>query len=117
MLKTYRSISLIAALALIVGCSTTGPKSLDKVQGGMDKDEVLRAVGNPKQTYRRDGKDHWVYNFFEDEQEIIRTVSFANGQVVKVGPARPRISLEQELESSDTIEEFEQKVRSRKRRP
>lgn len=115
-MKIFSVVLLSAVYILGVGGCATGPKVVDRIQVGMDKDQVLRELGNPQQTYRRHGKDHWIYSFHESDQELIRTVSFANGQVVRVGATQPKVSLEQELDSSDSMEEFENKVRRRKRR-
>jgi outer membrane protein assembly factor BamE (lipoprotein component of BamABCDE complex) len=93
---------------------TSMPKLLDKLQPGMDKDQVLAAVGSPKRTFRDNGLDHWTYIFHENDQEWRRDVIFENGHVIRVtkATASKKLSWVRELEETKSMEEFESKARS-----
>lgn len=106
-------LGFVAASALIfwAGCSSL-PKSLNRVQEGMDKDSVLEIVGSPKRTYRSNGEDRWLYEYYQDGQKVARQVSFESGKVIKVSGPLNESQWPKELESAETMEEYEYRVRS-----
>lgn len=105
----------LLALALtmtLAACASTPARDLDSVLPGMDKDEVLETAGNPKRTFRAGGQDHWVYVFYRGEQEYLQQIDFADGKVLKVLAARPKLGLTRDLENAESMEEYEAKVRA-----
>lgn len=100
----------------LTACASTPHADLDEVRSGMDKDQVLQKVGNPKRTFRASGQDHWIYVYFQDGQEVARQIDFADGKVVKVGRPVNKNSLERQLENSESMEEYESKARAHQRK-
>lgn len=107
-------VQIWLVMLFLVGCAST--PSLDSIRPGMDKDEVLREVGNPKRTFRANSQDHWIYVYFVGEQEYARQIDFAQGKVVKVGRPVAKNSLEKQLENAESMEEFEAKAREQQRK-
>ena len=104
----FLSIMICAAL----GCATSIPEGLNQVRTGMDKDEVLRKIGNPKRTFRLEGRDHWTYIYFSNNDEWRRDVIFENGKVVKVTRPVNKANWMKEIEGASTFEEYEQLARA-----
>ncbi len=104
---------VIGATIVLAGC-TTFSQTMDRIKPGMDKDEVLSRLGNPKRTFREDGLDNWIYMYFQDDQEYRRDVVFENGKVIRVtrGTLARKSSFYLELENSNTPEEYEAAVRA-----
>jgi hypothetical protein len=105
------------ALFTLVGCgSLSVNEGLDRVKPGMDKDEVLGLVDNPKHSFHKDGRDHWIFDYYQDDHEMLRDVTFENGRVVEVGPAHLRGAGSAgadvaPTEDDEDMEKFESKVR------
>lgn len=74
-----------AMLILLSGCQTSMLKSFDQVHAGMDKHQVLEAMGSPTATTRLHGKDRWIYRFYDDKIRFEKEVHFLNGTVVHKG--------------------------------
>lgn len=77
----------LIALVLFSGCVTPLPKSLSRLEVGMDKSQVLEIAGNPKRTRRQSGRDQWDYVYYIQDEELKREVHFEQGKVVHIGPA------------------------------
>lgn len=76
-----------AMLFLVSGCQSSMLRSFDQVQAGMDKHQVLEAMGSPTTTTRMHGKDRWIYRFYDDKIRFEKEVHFLNGIVVHKGEA------------------------------
>lgn len=70
-------------LVCAVGCQT-GPsvETFEEIPMESTKGGVLHALGNPKQTYRKEGTDRWVYRWTEMDQLLEKEIWFQNGRVV-----------------------------------
>ena len=108
-------VALTLGFTVLLACATSPNKALNRLQVGMDKDDVLGAVGNPKRTFRSDDQDHWLFVYFEEGKEMRRQLDFKSGRLIVIGPALPKESWTEDLENTRTMEEFEEKVRSHKR--
>lgn len=108
---------VICATIALAGC-TTFSQTMDRIKPGMDKDEVLSRLGNPKRTFRENGLDNWIYMYFQDDLEYRRDVVFENGKVIRVtrGTLARKSSFHLELENSNTPEEYEAAVRAQQKR-
>lgn len=108
---------VICLTILLTGCSTFS-QTMDRIKPGMDKDEVLSRLGNPKRTFRENGVDNWIYLYYQDDQEYRRDVVFANGKVIRVTRATltRKSSFHLELENSNSPEEFEAIVRAQQKK-
>ncbi len=87
-------------LALTACATATVEQSLERVNAGMDKDEVLRTAGSPRRTFREHGQDHWIYVYFKGDVEMNRIVVFEDGKVAKLGRPRTKAVWEKELEAA-----------------
>lgn len=108
-------LMIITFMLSLISCASTVPKALDRLQVGMDKDDVLRLAGNPKRTFRSQGQDHWIYTYYIDDQEWRRDVVFESQRVIRVTRATPTAKEKRGLEDAETMEEFESKARSRQK--
>lgn len=77
---------ILAALAVLLpACQTSMLKSFESVRPGMDKHQVLEALGSPTATTRMRGKDRWIYRFYDDGIRFEKEVHFLSGTVVHIG--------------------------------
>lgn len=105
---------LILTPFVLVACASGPQRELATIQPGMDKDQVLDKAGDPKRTFHTNGQDHWVYVYYENDHQFRQQVDFADGKVVRVGRPTDKARVPNstdELESAETMEEFEQKAR------
>ena len=105
------SLALIGALNLS-GCGTVASKDLSNIKMGMTKAEVIDATGGPNRKFREEGKDHWVYQMSHDQKDWSQVISFANGKVVKIGKPFTKDQAAQELEDTNSLEEYEAKAKA-----
>jgi outer membrane protein assembly factor BamE (lipoprotein component of BamABCDE complex) len=101
---------------ILSACASSPKANLQKLRVGMDKDEVLQAAGDPKRTFRANSEDHWIYIYFEGDEEWRRQIDFRDGKVILVGRAIPKKNWQSELEATGTMEEFESKARAHQRK-
>lgn len=85
MLRTILSISLIGSSLLLSACQTNMLKEYNKLHIGMEKDDVLEAMGSPQRTQRFHGKDRWTYIFYTDRVRYEKEVQFFEGNAIYVG--------------------------------
>lgn len=98
---------------VFLGCATvTVEEGLNRVRSGMDRDSVLDLAGNPRRTFRTDSRDHWIYTFFRNDKEFVRTVTFVNGRVTDVTTTKILRAPSDTESSGETFEELESKLRS-----
>ncbi|MGE0528532.1 MAG: hypothetical protein AB7G93_12395 [Bdellovibrionales bacterium] len=101
----------VTAALVLVGCASTSHRTFESLRPGMDKDEVLDAVGDPKRTFREKGQDHWIYIYFVDDTEFRRDVVFAEGRVIRVNRPSRKSTWLHALEGAESMEEFESRAR------
>jgi outer membrane protein assembly factor BamE len=78
----------ILAYLFCLGCSSTPTVQFSEIKMGMDKDQVLQAVGNPYRTEKGAVKEKWGYRYYEGknkEKEILKFIEFINGRVANFG--------------------------------
>ena len=89
-------VALYFALLLCLffsGCQTNELREINRVKVGMDKQEVLDIMGNPRRTERIHGMDRWTYVFFAANKWQSREVRFMDGEVNHVGePVNPAVT-------------------------
>ena len=106
---------LITATLILSGC-TSVQGALDEVRPGQDKDSVLHAAGNPARTFRENNQDHWIYVYYQKNQQWLRDVIFDDGKVIRV--TRPNLTKEgwvKDLERAGSMEEYERRARLHQR--
>lgn len=65
-MKTINYISIIALLALLVGCATTiRPYTFEQVTVGMDKAQVAKLIGEPDRVESKAGEELLYYSYHE----------------------------------------------------
>lgn len=67
------------------GCQTSMVRQFEKVHPGMDKHQVLEAMGSPRASTRLHGKDRWIYVFYEDDIRFEKEIHFSSGVATYVG--------------------------------
>lgn len=73
---------------MVSSCATHKPKALKAAQIGMDKSDVLEALGNPTRKTRQHGLDRWTYESNPGEAiSEVTYIFFDGGKVTYVGPA------------------------------
>ena len=75
-------IFFIFSAFFIIQCATSPQRQVQKVQKGMNKEQVLELLSDPRQKYRHHSQDHWVYHFYESDYKSLFEVIFENGIVV-----------------------------------
>lgn len=86
-----RLLALIFLLFLSA-CQTNMKKAFEEVQLGMDKDQVLTAIGGPRAVTRFHGKDRWFIAFYHEGIRYEKEVHFTEGYATYVGePYEPPI--------------------------
>ncbi len=75
---------------IILGCTHQPLKNFQKVERGMDKGRVIHLLGGPQRSIRFDGKDIWLYRFYQKETWVKKEVSFKNGFVDYFGPPKTK---------------------------
>jgi len=101
-------------LLTLAGCSSTPfPEGLVDARIGMDKAAILNLGGNPARTYHEKGQDHWIYDYRNDDQHMLRHLVFQDGLLVSIGPAyEKKVKTDSgEPEDSDDIEQLENKMK------
>lgn len=112
----WKRLWILGAAIGFVGCSSIS-QHLQQIRAGMDKSEVLNIAGSPKFTFRQNSQDHWAYFYHSGNQEWRRDVVFENGKVIRVTkPTSGKDKSQRELESSNSMEEFEAIAREQQRR-
>ncbi|HRO68659.1 MAG TPA: outer membrane protein assembly factor BamE [Pseudobdellovibrionaceae bacterium] len=81
-------IAVLSILSIaLASCQSSMLRSFEKVHPGMDKHQVLEALGNPSSTTRLHGKDRWIYRFYEGNIRFDKEVHFLDGMAVYIGDA------------------------------
>lgn len=101
---------------ILSGCASTNKSSLNDIGVGMDKDLVLEKAGDPKRTFRSNSQDHWIYVYFEGDEEWRKQIDFREGKVIKVGRPISKRNWQRELEDTNSMEEFEAKAREHQKK-
>ncbi len=66
-MKTIKAIAFGVAILLIAGCATTfKPWKLSDVQEGMERELVVKVLGNPDFTVDKDGAEYLYYTYQEE---------------------------------------------------
>jgi outer membrane protein assembly factor BamE len=82
--KIYLS-SLLLATLFLSGCQTNMNKAFESVKTGMDKDQVLEAIGGPRAVTRFHGKDRWFIVYYHNDLRFEKEIHFTNGLATYVG--------------------------------
>lgn len=95
-------ITLLSLLALLIGCASSPIRTFAKIEIGMERADVLELVGNPLRTERFDGKEKWVYRFYEDDKAIFKQVTFDQTmKVISTGDDTEEVKRMDEIKAAD----------------
>jgi len=90
------------ALIIAAGCQTNPIKKFPDVKNGMEKHDVLEVIGNPTRTERFNGEEKWVYRFYDDDQAVLKQVTFdQSGKVISAGDDAEEAQRVEEIKSDD----------------
>lgn len=78
-------LSLLLATFFLSGCQTNMNKAFESVKTGMDKDQVLEAIGGPRAVTRFHGKDRWFIVYYHNDLRFEKEIHFTNGLATYVG--------------------------------
>ena len=88
-------------LIIICACQTTSfLQDFKTLRIGMDKSDVVEALGTPKKTERKEEKDWWYYSVFENTKNYERLVVFKDNKMIYAG----RVPNLNHGEDADTID-------------
>lgn len=80
----------------LLACTTNMREQFQRVQVGMEKDEVLALMDSPQRTQRWHGMDRWTYIFYDENHRQEKEVHFSQGRANYVGDTyKPEISAEE----------------------
>ena len=100
LLSEYRSLRILLLAILLAtasACQTNETKAYNKLKPGMDKDDVLDTMGDPRRTHRSHGQDRWQYVYYENSQKVTKEVKFEEGNAIYVGEVpKPAVSAEEQ---------------------
>lgn len=85
----YWALPVVMLIAFMTtACQTSMLKQFSSLKPGMEKDDVLGIMGSPRQTWRAQGKDRWLYTFYDDRIRFEKEVQFFEGNAVYIGDVR-----------------------------
>lgn len=110
------SLLFLLSCLFLSGCAYSQKKQFDKVQVGMEKNDVLELMDSPQRTQRWHGMDRWTYIFYENDQRQEKEVHFSDGKANYVGEVfQPKVSAsEQDQMNENSNQEVEALVQARK---
>ena len=97
-------------LATLVGCSTPMHRSVNQLEKGMDKSQVLELLGSPQRSGRRNSKDHWLYRYYKNQQRQDLRLIFQNGQLRSWGKLSTESASHRSLLDSRSFEDYKKEV-------
>lgn len=78
-------VSLFITTLLLTGCTISQKKQFEKVEVGMEKDQVLGLLDSPQRTQRWHGLDRWTYIFYDENLRLEKEIHFNEGKANYVG--------------------------------
>jgi len=93
-------------------------QAFSSLKPGMDKDQVLEAIGGPRAVTRFHGKDRWFIVYYHDQNRFEKEIHFQDGKAVYIGdpyeaPPEKQAAYIDKLNESQDIRTFQELVRSR----
>lgn len=104
--------AVVAFMLLNTGCASSLKKTLDELEPGLDKSQVIDQVGSPNRSFRRDNQDVWLYRVHDDEQTYLHELTFEESRLVYSGPERDQRA-RSGLGTMKTKEEAEEVLRKK----
>jgi|SRR6185312_4394352 len=97
-----RSLVILPFLILIFAACSSPQKRFNKIQIGMEKDQVLDIMESPQRTERVHNADRWTYVFYDNDQRVEKEVEFSDGKATYAGDhPKPAVSAEEQDKLND----------------
>lgn len=106
----FRYIIVFGLISNIVGCVTPLHQSIEEVQKGMSKSDVVESLGSPKFTSRYKGQDIWRYVYYKEGVPYSRSIFFEAGYVIKVTKSKRKPYLLDQALRADSLQEYEKRI-------
>lgn len=99
-------------------CQTNMKRAFEQIQPGMDKDQVLHAIGGPQAVTRFHGKDRWFITFYHNHKRYDKEIHFTSGLVSYVGapwepPAEKSAEAVDKKNQESDVKTYEDLVKAR----
>jgi len=109
-------IILLFSCFFFLGCATNMRQQFERVQVGMEKDDVLGLMDSPQRTQRWHGMDRWTYIFYTDGTRYEKEVHFDAGVAKYVGEVyKPEVSAtEQDIKNEEANKQVEALAQTRR---
>lgn len=92
-----RSLVILPFLILVLTACVNPQKRFNKIQIGMEKDQVLNIMESPQYTERAHDTDRWTYIYYFDDQRVEKEVQFSDGKAIYAGDhQKPAVSAEEQ---------------------
>ncbi len=107
-----------ALLFLSLGCQTNMKRAFEELKIGMDKDQVLEAIGGPRAVTRFHGKDRWFIVYYSEGFRHEKEIHFTNGLATYIGdtyepPPEKSAAAVDKLNASQDVLTYQDLVRTR----
>jgi outer membrane protein assembly factor BamE len=97
-----RSLVILPFLILGLTACVNPQKRFNKIQVGMEKDQVLDIMESPQYTERVHDTDRWTYIYYSDDQRMEKEVQFSDGKAIYAGDhQKPAVSAEEQDKLND----------------
>lgn len=107
--KIITAFSLAFSLYLS-GCVSPMHKAIEEVHPGMTKGDVVESLGSPNFKRRQNGKDIWIYTYYQDEKPTRSFITIHHGEVTEVSDKQKRYSLLEQAKDTTTLKAYEEKI-------
>jgi outer membrane protein assembly factor BamE len=104
-------IILLFSTFMFIAC-VSPQKRFNKIQLGMEKDQVLDLMESPQRVERVHDTDRWTYIYYDHDQRVEKEVQFSDGKAVYAGdhPAPAVSAEEQDKLNAESNRALEQKI-------
>lgn len=107
-----------ALLLVVLGCQTNMKRAFEELKVGMDKDQVLEAIGGPRAVTRFHGKDRWFIVYYNEGFRYEKEIHFTNGLATYIGdtyepPPEKSAAAIDKLNASQDVLTYQELVRTR----
>ncbi|MFN9068129.1 MAG: outer membrane protein assembly factor BamE [Bdellovibrionales bacterium] len=105
-------------MLVVLGCQTNMKRAFEELKVGMDKDQVLEAIGGPRAVTRFHGKDRWFIVYYNEGFRYEKEIHFTNGLATYIGdtyepPPEKSAAAIDKLNASQDVLTYQELVRTR----
>lgn len=97
-----RSLAAASLFILIFTACVSPQKRFEKIQVGMEKDQVLEIMESPQNTRRDHSVDRWTYIYYDHDLRVEKEVQFSEGKTIYAGDhPKPAVSADEQDKLND----------------